>query len=161
MESTRYCILVFILCSCVSVSVATKKSVHATGVSYGAPALPFERTSGDNVDAIWRNPKNGNAISYLSDCGDDSDPPLPSIESGVLSGLFPYTYQSQSDQKFEGRAARRVQVTGHVDGVPSVVDLLIFKKNSCIFILSYVGTEQYHAADMQRFDKFISRFHAP
>src|ERR1700722_6628503 len=107
MKASKYCIMILGLCGCVSVSVATKKAVHATGVQFTPPEAPFEKATADNVDEIWRNPKNGNAISFLSDCGDDSDPSLPSIEAGVLSGLYPYSYQSQSDATFEGRAARR------------------------------------------------------
>ncbi len=78
-----------------------------------------------------------------------------------MSGLYPYSYQSQKDLVFQGRAARRVQVKGVVDGVPSIVDLLIFKRNNCIYILNYVGLEQYHGADEKQFEGFLERFQAP
>ena len=162
MKSTLFGILMLLLCtSCVSVELGPKRPTRASGVRYAAPPKPFVKASADNVDEIWRNPGNGNAISFLSECNDPADPTLHAIEQGVLSGLYPYSYTSQNDIKHEGRAARRVQVKGIVDGVASIVDLLVFKRNSCIYILSYVGLEQQHASNLKTFEDFISGFHAP
>ena len=150
-----------LLSGCVSVELGSDKTQKATGVKYSPPPAPFQQSAGTNVDAIWRNSKNGNAISFMSDCADTSDPSLQSIEQGVLSGIYPYTYQSQKDLSFEGRAARRIQVIGQVDGVESTVDLLIFKRNSCIYILSYVGLAQVHSENEKQFGDFTEGFHAP
>jgi hypothetical protein len=146
---------------CVSVSLGPPHPTHSSGVRFTAPPKPFEKSSAENVDEIWRDPKNGNAISYLSECNDPADPTLHAIEQGVLSGLYPYTYISQEDTTYEGRAARRALVKGVVDGVPSLVDLLIFKRNNCLYILSYVGLEQHHHQQQKAFEDFIAGFHAP
>lgn len=156
-----YILMTVTVSSCVSVELGPKRPARASGIRYDAPAKPFEKASADNVDEIWRNPRNGNALSFLSECNDPSDPSLHAIEQGVLSGLYPYNYVKQNDITYEGRAARRVQVKGVVDGVPSLVDLLVFKRNNCIYILSYVGLEQNHHQDEKTFETFISGFHAP
>lgn len=161
MKAALCCILILMLGGCVSIDLGPKHPEHAAGVKFTPPPPPFIKAEGTNVDSIWRNPKNGNAISFLSDCGDTSDPSLKSIEQGVLSGLYPYTYTTQRDIYYEGRAGRRIQVQGTVDGVPSLVDLLIFKRNNCIYILTYVGLEQHHPSDQIRYEEFIERFHAP
>jgi len=161
LATLKISIAAFCLTGCISVSLSGDKHEKANGVKLQAPAAPFEKAKGDNVDEIWRNPKNGNAISYLSDCSDQSDPSLLSIEQGVLSGLNPYSYESQTELTFDGRGARKSRVKGTVDGVASVVDLLVFKRNNCIYILSYVGLQQKHSEDQQRFDTFMERFHAP
>lgn len=161
MKSSLLCIMMLSMGGCVSVQLGGSKSIRAKGITYTKPDSRFEKASADNVDEIWRNPRNGNAISYLSECGDSSDPSLISVEQGVLSGLYPYTYESQKDIMFENRAARRVSVKGVVDGVPSLVDLLIFKRNNCLYILSYVGLEQHHQEDLKVFDRFTQGFHAP
>lgn len=161
MKSALFSILIFVVTGCVSVALGPGKPSRSTGIRYNAPAKPFVKASADNVDEIWRNPSNGNAISFLSECNDPSDPTLHSIEQGVLSGLYPYSYTSQADTTFDGRAARQVQVKGIVDGVPSLVDLLIFKRNNCLYILSYVGLEKDHHRDRKAFEDFTSGFHAP
>ena len=161
MKSALFCFLMVACTSCVSVELGPKHPARAVGVRYTPPPKPFTKASADNVDEIWRNSKNGNAISFLSECNDPADPSLHGIEQGVLSGLYPYTYIAQDDITYESRAARRVQVKGIVDGVPSLVDLLVFKRNNCIYILSYVGLEQQHKRDQKSFEDFISGFHAP
>lgn len=161
MKAALIVIMFTVLSGCVSVELGSNKTQKAVGVKLSAPTAPFQKSTGDNVDAIWRNAGNANAISFISDCGDTSDPSLQSIEQGVLSGLYPYSYQSQKDLQFEGRAARRIQVEGQVDGVKSTVELLIFKRNSCIYILSYVGLAQHHSENQQQFEDFIQGFHAP
>lgn len=161
MKASLLCIMILILGGCVSVELGGGKVTHATGVRFTNPGGGFQKASAENVDQIWRNPKNGNAISYLSECGDNSDPTLQSVEQGVLSGLYPYSYESQKDITYENRAARRVSVKGVVDGVSTLVDLLTFKRNNCLYILSYVGLEQYHRDDLKAFEEFIKGFHAP
>jgi hypothetical protein len=161
MKSALLGILLFTCTSCVSVALGPGAPQRASGVRFSAPAKPFEKASAEHVDGTWRDSANGNAISYLSECNDPSDPTLHAIEQGVLSGLYPYSYVTQADTTYEGRAARRVQVKGIVDGVPSLVDLLIFKRNNCLYILSYVGLEQHHQRNQKAFEDFISGFHAP
>jgi len=161
MKASLFCIMMLNLGGCVSVELGGGKVTHATGVHFSSPNGNFQKASSDNVDQIWRNPKNGNAISFLSECGDNSDPSLQTIEQGVLSGLYPYSYESQKDITYENRAARRVLVKGVVDGVPTLVDLLTFKRNNCLYILSYVGLEQHHVEDQKAYEEFIKGFHAP
>jgi hypothetical protein len=154
-------IMSFLLTGCISVSLGGEKHAKSSGVKSAPPGAPFEASKDEKLDQIWRNKKNGNAISFLSDCSDQSDPPLASIEEGVLSGLYPYAYVSQNDLSFDGRGARRSQVKGTVDGVATLVDLLVYKKNSCIYIISYAGLKNSHAEDQERFEAFLQRFHAP
>lgn len=147
--------------SCISVNLSGAKAKKAENIKVQAPNPPFEKAKSDTVDELWRNPTNGNTISYLSDCGDSSDPSLLAIEKGALAGLYPYTTVSSEDLWFDGRGARRSKVRGTVDGVPSMVDLLVYKRNNCIYILTYVGLEKHFSSDQAKFDQFMERFHAP
>ncbi len=80
MKAAKLILLSFVLSGCVSIDIGAKHMERASGVKFTQPSAPFEKSSASSVDAIWRNPKNGNAISYLSDCGDNSDPSLANIE---------------------------------------------------------------------------------
>jgi hypothetical protein len=161
MKPVKLLILIIMLNGCVSVDLGPKKPTPALGIKAEPPHSPFVKVTAENVDAIWRNPKNGNAISYLSDCNDASDPSLSAIEQGVLSGLYPYTYWSQKEITYQWRGARRVQVKGQVDGVATLVDLLVFKRNNCIYVISYSGIEPAHTEDFSQFETFLQRFRAP
>ena len=134
---------------------------RASGVAYVAPVPPFEKDARDDVDAAWKNQKNGNVISFLSDCKDPSDPPLDHITSGVLSGLADLHYESQTDLTFQSRGARRSVATGKVDGVPTRIDMLVFKRNQCIYILNYVGVQSVFDQNTREFENFLRGFRAP
>ena len=155
--------LVLISAGCVSVklSTASDSTKRATGVEYRAPGSPFGKIESIDVDAAWKNSRNGNTISYLSDCRDPSDPPLDNIVQGVLAGLTELHTDTKDTVNIQGREGRRVLATGKVDGVPSTIDLLVFKRNQCIYILTYLGVKTAFAATREEFNKFIQGFQAP
>lgn len=146
---------------CVSVNLGGHNTHKADGIDFQMPSAPFVKEDNSNVDQSWIDPKTGNTISYLSECGDPADPGLTSIESGALSGLHSLQYLSQKKFSYNHRRARRVKVKGSVDGVPSMVDMIVFKKNGCIYILSYVGVEKHFSGGQDQFDEFVARFQAP
>lgn len=147
--------------ACVSVNLPGSTTKPASGVKYEEPASPFEKDSRKDVDMAWRNPKNGNVISYLSDCQDSTDPSLDSIVQGVLSGLSDLNTESTENTTMQGREARRVLAAGKVDGVSTRIDLAVFKRNHCIYILTYVGVEKSFAHNRDAFIGFLKGFHAP
>jgi hypothetical protein len=160
--STLSAILIPLLCAgCVSVSLATKAEKRATGVKYDSPASPFQSESRHDVDGAWKNPKTGNLISYLTDCQDENDPSLDSVLQTALGGLTDMKTEKKESPTIEGREGRRTVVSGKVDGIASKIDMLAFKRDECIFILSYVGVEKPFEKDHAAFDKFIEGFHAP
>ena len=151
----------FALSSCVSVSIANHEAKHASDVKVQEPAPPFTAEKRNDVDAAWKDSRNGNLISFLSDCQDDTDPGLDTIVQGALAGLNDLHIESMHSPTIQGREARRAVATGKVDGVPSKIDLLVFKRNRCIFILTYVGVAQSFAENHSQFDHFVDGFHAP
>lgn len=160
--SAGFYILISILFSgCVTVNLGEGKSQKADGVELKAPAKPFESQSRDDVDSAWKNRSNGNVISYLSDCKDPSDPPLDSIVQGVLSGLSEMKIETSAKPTVQGREARRTTAQGKVDGVPTHVELLVFKRNNCIFILNYAGVSSAFPDNKADFQRFVEGFKAP
>lgn len=149
--------------SCISVKLSGTGAgaKRATGVQYSNPGNGFVEEANPDVDMAWRHPKSGNVISFISDCQDITDPTLDSIVQGTMSGLNSMKIESTETQTFQGREARRVLASGKVDGVPSKVELVVFKRNSCIYILSYVGVEKTFSQNQSDFDKFTLGFRAP
>lgn len=151
----------FFSAACVSVSLSKPKHKRAEGVQYSEPGSPFSKQSRDDVDAAWKNGNNGNLMSYLTDCSDESDPSLENVLNGTLEGLSDLRIDSKTSPMVQGREGRRVVAAGKVDGVPTKIDLLLFKRDSCIYILTYVGVEKNFEVDHDKFNKFASGFRAP
>jgi len=156
-------ILLFANTACVNVKLSTADSAskRAQGVEFREPAKPFAKYENRDVDASWQNTKNGNVISYLSDCKDPSDPPLDNIVAGVVAGVADLKFESREEVQVQGRDGRRVLATGKVDGVASSIDMLVYKRNQCIYILTYAGVKNSFAQNRDDFNKFIQGFRAP
>lgn len=162
MSKATLIMAVLLFTGCVTVNLGDGgKGQKAKGVEYMEPAAPFAKESRDTVDAAWKNPKNGNVISYLSDCKDPSDPPLDHIVQGVLAGLSEVKVESTESPMIQGREARHVVAAGKVDGVPTGTELIVFKRNMCIYILTYVGVQKYFSENRAAFTQFASGFRAP
>ncbi len=147
---------------CVTVKMGSEGAgKKAEGVSFTEPKRPFAREDRKEVDAAWKNPNNGNLLSYVSDCADPTDPTLDQITGGILTGLAELKVESEESPTVQGRAAKRVHAQGKVDGVPSEIDLLVFKRNHCIYVLTYLGVKKSFAEDRPAFGRFIEGFRAP
>lgn len=155
--------LFIVSAGCVSVKLSTAEddTKRAQGVTYSTPPSPFVKTNSADVDASWQNGKNGNVISYLSDCKDPSDPPLDSIVSSAVAGLNDLKFESRENVDIQGREGRRVLASGKVDGVASLIDMMVFKRNHCIYILTYAGVKEAFPSNRETFNKFIQGFRAP
>ncbi len=148
--------------SCVSVNLGGGSAgKRAEGVHIVAPKSPFSKETRADLDGAWINSKSGNTISYLTDCQDNTDPSLDSIVQGAMTGLSDLKIDSTSNEMVQEREARRVVAVGKVDGVPSKIDLMVFRRNHCIYLLSYVGVQKAFEQDHAQFDEFIHGFRAP
>ena len=155
-------ISILVASGCVTVKLPNSGGgKRAEGVKVVEPAAPFARDNRSDVDSAWKNPRNGNAISYLSDCKDESDPPLEQIVQGVLAGLTHLHYELNEDTEVQGREARHVVASGRVDGVATGTELVVFKRNQCIYILGYVGVRKAFPENRTTFKKFVQEFRAP
>lgn len=147
---------------CVTVKLGNGgDGTRAASVEVHDPAKPFKKDDQPEVDAAWKNSKNGNVISYLSYCNDPTDPPLDQIVQSTLTGLADLHYDSNESPMVQGRAGRRVVASGKVDGVASQIELLVFKRNMCTYILSYVGVKSAFAENRADFQRFVEGFKAP
>ena len=153
-------LLPLIMAGCVSVRLGDGKTEKAKGVQFQSPGGNFSSISEDHVDSAWRNQKTGNAISYLSECG-PNDPSLESVTRGILSGFSKHDVMEETRTEYNNREALITTFKAPVDGVPSQSELVVFKKNGCVYILTYVALEKTFRDDHSTFQKFLREFKAP
>ena len=160
-KSTIILVLYFTLSSCVSVSLPNSSGWKSTAVELQAPSKPFELMDNKNADKAWISQKNGNTISYLSDCGSPLDPPLQQIESDTLNFLENLKIISSESRVFNGRESLETWAQGNIDGVAVKMRVLTFKKNNCSYSLVYGGVKDKFNSELGAFDQFLKGFKAP
>ncbi len=151
----------FTLASCVTVNLGGGKTTTAQGVSYNQPQKPFEEIKLKDADHAWQNKDNGSTISYLSTCNDPADPGLLAARGDFLASLNSLKIVSENDSEFNGREALTTVAEGKVDGVNTRVELLLFKKNNCLYTLSFVALAKTFNDNHANYGEFVQSFKAP
>lgn len=149
-----------LLSGCVSVNFGPKKPEHSKGVEFSPPGNPFQAIVG-KADRAWQNKENGNSISFLSSCDDPADPALDIVMQDLFADMKDLKVLKSENTTFNGRASLSSEVEGMVDGVPTRVHAVVFKKNNCLYTLSYIGVAKAYGQDRDRFEQFLKGFKAP
>jgi len=146
---------------CVSVNIGGNKAERSKGVRVSVPAAPYEEIGGSKADGAWKNPANGNSISYLSTCNDPADPSLENATNELFSDLKNMVVKRQLTTTFNGREALDTEVDGKIEGLLTRVRAMVFKKNGCLYTISHVGMAAKFEEDRPKFEEFLKGFEAP
>lgn len=151
----------FAFSSCVSVSLQKTEAISAKDVNFEQPALPFESISLNSADKTWISKASGNTISYLSDCQKNSDPTLEQMQNETTSVVDNLNVLEINSIPFNSRTGLTSTVEGMVDGVPVKMKVLVFKKNTCNYTLTFAGVKKHFDQELKYFEQFQSSFKAP
>jgi hypothetical protein len=101
----------------------------------------------------------GGVIEANASCRDDAEAtPLESLTRLLLIGYTERNIRSQEKVPLDQREALRTQVDAKLDGVPVTMELLVMKRNGCIFDLSYAAPPERFARGMGDFSRFVDGF---
>lgn len=149
------------LSACISVNIGPKGPEKSKNVLVTPPPAPYAQVKGVKADGAWQNPDNGNSISYLSTCNEQADPTLEVATDEVLAAFGETKQLSQKKLEFDGRDALDTEAEARVEGVPTKIRTLIFKKNGCLYTLSLIGLSKHFAKGVAPFENFVKGFQAP
>ena len=157
--------------ACVSVNLGDTKTEKSSGVQFSPPTGSFKSIGGNRADSAWNNGGTGSTIAFQSNCGDTSDSPLESIAADLFTGFEQAKELRNERIPFDGREALDKEIEGKVDGVMTRVHAIIYKKNRCSYVLTFVAltktlvAENAHKAaingDVSQFERFAQSFKAP
>ena len=146
---------------CISIGPTKADKKVAKGLSFTPPKSPYVEFELESADRAWQNPKTGNTISYMSNCDGSSDQSLEALFDSSVEGIEGMKVADQRKIPFSQRESLDSTILGKVDGVGIQVRLIIFKKNSCTFNLSYIGSISSYMTGYNDFAGFIKEFKVP
>ncbi len=114
----------------------------------------------DNDLAFAEDGDTGRAIAANATCEGHDDPPLPVLTRHLLMGFTEREEQSQHLMSLDGREALRSRYTAKLDGVPVELELVVLKKDGCVFDFSYVAPLARAQERRADFDTLLAGFHA-
>jgi hypothetical protein len=101
----------------------------------------------------------GAVIEANASCRDDADAaPLKALTRQLLIGYTDRQIVEQRTMMLDGREALRTRVEARLDGVPMMLDLVVLKRNGCIFDLSYAAPPPAFERGSADFARFVDGF---
>lgn len=156
--------LFFIICtlialnSCVSVKLGENfQSSAKKNFTFTEPNQPFVKVDLDQADEAWQSSKTGNNISIFTDCRPNSSS-LKSLRSSLFGGVEDLIVNEEKTLTFNNREALQSVITGKMEGVPVKINILIFKKNECVYNITYVALTERYEKEIPIFKKFLEGF---
>ncbi|MEI7973510.1 MAG: hypothetical protein WCH11_04000, partial [Bdellovibrio sp.] len=86
---------------------------------------------------------------------------LQELQNDSWNSLKSLKVLSQKELEFNSRAALESSVEGGLDGAKVRMQLLVFRKNGCSYILSFVGRPSLQSQELQVFEQFKQGFVVP
>lgn len=163
MKAWQYLISIFSLlvllgAGCVSVNIKPSAPTRSSDYKLREPQAPFVKMTNEQADQAWQSSQSGNTIAVLSECSEQKDPSLLTLESETIQALTNYQVISSESFQFQDRGARRSLVEGTVDGIPVRMDVVVVKKNACSYTLTYMGRANGFEKDRSAFEQFLMGF---
>ncbi len=149
-----------LLSGCISFNIGPSQSRKAKDVEYKEPNKPFKSFKASNADRAWISEKTGNTLSYSSECGDNS-PNIDQVYTELISGVSKSKVIEENRGFFNERTSISATTQGNLDGIPVQMSFLVFKKNSCVYSISYGGVEQKFNSELNTLKAFLDSFKAP
>ena len=150
-----------LLTSCISVNLSSSDTEKAKALKFDQPGQPFSEIKTSSSDRAFKSPLTGTTIAYFSACGPKADVSLNLISQDVLSSFDRVDQQSSQLIQIDGREGVDLSVIGMIDGVQTRIRSAAFKKNGCMYTLTYVALPRFYDSEMAFFNQFISNFRAP
>lgn len=135
--------------------VLTKPSVR-----YRVGELPshWRRVWLEGNDLAFSEEGTGRALSVNATCEGHDDPPLPVLTRHLLMGFTERQEVSQQLVPLAGREALRSRYRAKLDGVPVQLELVVLKKDTCVFDFTYVAPPERAQERLADFEGLLSGF---
>lgn len=151
--------LLFALGACASSGRFVDWSYRRGGIGYRVGELPatWTRSSAQGADLAFRR-KDGGTIVVNSSCKGGEDVPLIVLTNHLLFGIEAQTEHVRTELTLDGRAALRTRLGGEVDGVHVELDLVVLKKDGCVYDLQLIAAAAQLARCQDDFDALVKGF---
>jgi hypothetical protein len=105
----------------------------------GSIGSDWERVQVDENDLAWTHGSLG-TISVNSTCSEYEDVPEQALMNHLLFGMRERKFQVEETVTLDGRGALHTVVELELDGVPLTLEILVLKKDGCVYDLSLIAS---------------------
>ena len=123
----------------------------------GALGPGWERLEVDDNDLAWTHRTLG-TLSVNSTCQSYEDVPEEALMNHLLFGTRERTYRLEETVTIDGRGGRHAVVDLELDGVPLTLEVLVFRKDGCVYDVSLITGRASFAQARTAFAALVAGF---
>ncbi|HZH04065.1 MAG TPA: hypothetical protein VEY30_09785 [Myxococcaceae bacterium] len=125
-----------------------------------APPGGWKRLKLADNDVAYVSNDAHHSVAVNATCEDHADPPLDVLTQHMLLGFTDREAQASEKVVLDGREGLRSRYVARLDGVPVELDMVVMKKDGCVYDFVYLSP--VGKADAQRafFDSVLRQFAA-
>ena len=129
------------------------------GVRYAIqPPQGWTAVSVEDTDLAWASGRTGFSIAVNSTCAQSADVPLNVLTNQLLMGFTERQRVSETSETLDGREALRSRFKARLDGVPVSLELLVLKKDGCVYDFMYLAPPDKQGEHQDDFDHVVGAF---
>lgn len=157
---TRAAATAIVVGAALALGACGKSSSYARASKFRHGDLPagWEKTSVKGLAAAWYHPEYGATAGVAPVCEGISDATLESLAQQELVGLEQREMVEEGRVAVDGREAIDWVVKGSVDGVLVVMNLVVFRKDGCVYDLNLVSKPETFDRARAEFRGFVGGF---
>jgi hypothetical protein len=140
---------------------ASARRVCAGHVCYdvGRLGASWRMVHFESASAGWFDDSSGAIISTNATCRADTEAaPLAALTRELLVGYTERQIESETLIPLQNREALRSHVRAKLDGVAMELDLVVLRKDGCVFDLAYAAPPASFARGQPDFARFVAGF---
>lgn len=136
--------------------------VRAPGLSYqiGLPGDDWSSIDVSDNHVAWKHDREPSSVIQVNGrCDEALDIPLIALRSHLIVGFTERNFLSENLIAIDGREALRTQVVAKLDGVGRHLDLVVLKKDGCIYDFSLITADELALGEATpSFETVLSQF---
>jgi hypothetical protein len=109
-------------------------------------------------DLAFASLEGGFLLALNSTCKEHGDAPLEVLMQHLLMGFTEREKLQSEKRMLDGREGLRSRYVAKLDGVARELDLLVLKKDGCVFDLSYIAPMGKGEVWRGEFERMVSEF---
>lgn len=127
----------------------------------GNPGPDWRPHGEKNSQVAWRHRDDPSVIQVRSQCQEHGDSNLEQFTDHLRIDFRSWDVVEQRFVTLENREALRSTVDANLDGAPVKMELIVLKKNGCLFDLSYIAIPSAYTSGLASFERVVDGFAFP
>ncbi len=130
-------------------------------VAFHVPEPPptWRKLAVSQASLAFHDEASGASVLVNAQCRrPDEDTPLVALTNHLLIGTTERELLLQEVRPFDGREIMHTRLRAKLDGVPRMFDLLVLKKDGCVYDFAYVVPPDRADQGMPPFERWVSGF---